>query len=298
MGLSDIAVTVVVCTYNRAELVAACVDSLLEQRTEFPYEVVVIDDGSTDDTASVLGTRARRGNGELVYRGFQNGGLNVARNRGLQAARGQIVAYIDDDEIVPPEYLAKVVAILSGNPQIDGVGGPCVELESRGGPRTCAGCSLANADVRGEGVRLSFRLLGGNMAIRKEVFSEVGFFDESLSGRGDDDEWFYRANLAGKAFQQDPSLWVWHRKDHLSLAGLVRHGFKQGLSVPKAQELKGITYAPRWKKLSRALFHFVRRRCAKGLWDASRELGSALAWMVHRFRVKFLNEPESLEKGG
>src|SRR5206468_4590408 len=91
-------ISVIVCTYNGARTIRDCLEAL-ERLTYADYEVIVVDDGSTDTTAAI----ARRYNCRLIQ--TENRGLASARNTGLRAARGEIVAYIDDDAYPDPDWL-------------------------------------------------------------------------------------------------------------------------------------------------------------------------------------------------
>ena len=98
--------SVVICTYNRANQVGRAIDSVLAQ-TFADYELLVVNDGSGDDTAAVLDAydhpRMR-----VIHR--ENGGLSAARNSGISAARGRFVAFLDDDDTVSPRWLDGLAA--------------------------------------------------------------------------------------------------------------------------------------------------------------------------------------------
>ena len=265
--------SVAVCTLDRASLLEDCLDSLAKQAAvPVPFEIVVVDNGPSEETRSV----AMRQRGPRVrYFAEPSRGVNLARNRALNEARGTVLLLIDDDEITPPGYLARLARGLADYPWADGIGGPYRDYG--GGPKTCSSCSLGSVDVPGEGFREVPHLLGGNMAIKLEVFEAVGPFDDTLSGRGDDSEWFGRAR--GHRFLFDPDLWVWHRRDQMGLAELCRHAFRQGLAAPKATALQGQTYRPRPRRIVAGLAHAVRKGCANGLRMSLRELGSLLAYL-------------------
>lgn len=261
----------IVCTRNRAHILGDCLDSLLVQQKGGDYEVVVIDDGSTDPTPEVVAERAlARPVVKTRCVSQAHGGLNRARNNGIESSRGEILIFLDDDEMAPKDFLAKVERSLTDD--LDGVGGPTRDFGGTTLP-TCPGCALGDVDVRGQGRRVTDRLLGGNMAVRRRAFEVVGPFDPDLSGRGDDGEWFRREAARRLRFVQDPELWVWHRRDHFTFRQLVSHAFTQGRSTPLFIKKTGVDYKPSALRVVRFLGHALRRRCSRGVVLAMRELG-------------------------
>src|SRR5205085_9079639 len=98
-------VSVVLCTYNRAALLQPAIDALLAQTGDVAYEITVVDNNSTDTTASVVRAIAPRAGGRVVYAFEPQQGLSHARNRGLALARAPIVAFTDDDVRVAPDWI-------------------------------------------------------------------------------------------------------------------------------------------------------------------------------------------------
>ena len=270
-------ISIIICTRNRAALLGECIEGFSSQ--EYPnsqYEIVVIDDGSSDETPEVV--RSLQSSAPLPvirYVPQSHQGLNAARNAGIRNARGAVVLFFDDDQIAPPGFLEKVSALLAENPDIDGVGGP-VKDYGKSGLRTCNRCSLGDADVPGTGKRLVPYLLGGNMALRANVFERVGLFDGEISGRGDETEWFHRAR--GLKLVQDPDLWAWHRRDEFNLLSLCRHSFVQGLAVPLYKKKIGEYYRPQPARVMRFFAHALRYRCAQGVALAHREIGAIVSY--------------------
>src|SRR5438105_4553673 len=100
-------VSIVVPVYNRRQLVCEAIESALKERDGVAAEVIVVDDCSTDDTWDVLGSF---GNAIQRIRNASNGGQSVARNAGLDLARGKYVKFLDSDDVLAPGHLAREVA--------------------------------------------------------------------------------------------------------------------------------------------------------------------------------------------
>ena len=105
-------VSVIVPAYNVEKYIGECVESLLAQ-THPKLEIIVVDDGSTDATASMLGRYEKCGSVKVISQ--KNQGVSAARNRALAAARGVFVAFIDSDDVVHPELFATCVNLCNGN---------------------------------------------------------------------------------------------------------------------------------------------------------------------------------------
>lgn len=267
--------TVAVCTWNRAQLLSDCLDSLTAQSAGPegpPMEILVVDDGSDDETGEVVRAKAAGAPVPIRYLPQPRSGLSAARNRAIENAAGEIVLFFDDDQLAPEGYAERLLARFDGAPTAAGAGGPYRDYG--GGPRTCARCSLAAIDLPGQGLRRVERLLGGNMAIRKTAFERIGLFDPEISGRGDESEWFHRAREL--EFLQDPELWIWHRRDRTTLAKLLGDAIRQGRATPLARERMGRPARPRASRVLRGVAHAATRGCAMGLVRACREIGAFL----------------------
>src|SRR5215212_5869103 len=182
-------VTVVVCTHNGARTLDETLDALL--RLDYPdYEVVVVDDGSQDNSADI----ASRDGVRLIR--TENRGLSCARNTGLEAARGEIVAYIDDDAWPDPDWLTHVVHTLRTGDAV-AVGG--LNLPPPGDGLTAD--AVANAPGGPVHVLLSDReaehVPGCNMAAWKWSLQETGGFDPQFRCAGDDVDLCWRLQEQG-----------------------------------------------------------------------------------------------------
>jgi glycosyltransferase involved in cell wall biosynthesis len=107
---TDPVVSVIVPVYNRAGMIGAAIDSALQAASDLPMEIVVVDDASTDDTASTV--IAYDDDRIRLLRLARNGGQSAARNHGLDAARGTYVKFLDSDDVLLPGYLAAEVRAL------------------------------------------------------------------------------------------------------------------------------------------------------------------------------------------
>ncbi len=198
-------VSVVVCCYNGEPTLDQCLQSLTE--LDYPsFEVIVVDDGSRDRTYEIAGKYP-------TVRRIQvpNGGLSRARNLGIEAARGEVVAFIDSDAYADPDWLYYVVSAMDehgaaavGGPNLsplqDGFTAQCVD-ESPGNP-TCVLVDNERAE----------HIPGCNMAFRKDAFKAVGLFDVEHRAAGDDVDLCWRLLVANKQIVYHPSAVVWHHR--------------------------------------------------------------------------------------
>lgn len=272
-------ISIVMPTFDRASVLGRAIWSVLTQTFRDSGLIVVVD-GSTDETRAMVETIFT--DPRIRYLRQENQGVSAARNLGTENARGEVVTFLDDDELAPPGHLDRITQHFDADPELDGVGGPYHDYDDgEPGPRTCEQCSLAAHAMPFHRPTRVERLFGGNMTLRRETFAVVGPFDEEISrqgsARGDEAEWFDRAR-GELRLVYDPELWIWHRRDLFDLRTLVRHSFMQGYSAPEISQRRGAGYRPRPLRLLRGLGHAARRRCAQGLVVAARELGAWVGW--------------------
>jgi GT2 family glycosyltransferase len=197
-------ISVVVCSYNGERCIRDCLSAL--SLLHYPdYEVIVVDDGSTDRTAEIAGEFG------VQIVSVPNGGLSRARNIGLEAARGEIVAYIDDDAYPDPDWLTFLASTFMSSDHV-GVGGPnfpppdddfiahCV-ASAPGGP-----IHVLLSDQEAE------HIPGCNMAFRREALIAVGGFDPQFRSAGDDVDVCWRLQERGQSLGFSPSAVVWHHR--------------------------------------------------------------------------------------
>jgi GT2 family glycosyltransferase len=197
-------VSVVVCSFNGARTLRDCLDGISE--LDYPdYEVIVVDDGSTDGTSAIAGEYPVR----LIT--TENRGLSSARNTGLEAATGEIVAYIDDDARPDTHWLQYLVRTF-GEDEWAAVGGPNLAPATDGRFADC----VDNAPGGPIHVLLSDReaehIPGCNMAFRRSTLQEIGGFDPQFRVAGDDVDVCWRLQAHGAKIGFSPAAVVWHHR--------------------------------------------------------------------------------------
>jgi GT2 family glycosyltransferase len=197
-------VSVVVCSYNGGATLDECLASL--GRLDYPdYEVILVDDGSTDDTRQIV---ARFPWVLAIHQ--PNQGLSEARNVGLRAASGEIVAYTDSDCYVDKDWLTCLVAqLLAGDAA--GVGGPNFAPEDGSLAACVAACPGQPTHVL-ESDQVAEHIPGCNMAFRREALEGINGFDPQFRKAGDDVDVCWRLQQAGRWITFAPAAFVWHHR--------------------------------------------------------------------------------------
>jgi glycosyltransferase involved in cell wall biosynthesis len=229
-------ITTILCTYNRCQSLTKALDSLalsiLPETTE--WDVLVVDNNSNDQTRAVVEDFHRRYLGRFHYLFEAHPGKSYALNAGIREARGEILAFLDDDVVVEPNWLQDLT---SGLDDGDWAGSGGRILPMRGfvpprwlaleGPYNLAGalCAFCDpGDVPGE---LKEPPYGANMAFRKEMFERFGDFRTDLGPRpgsemrSEDTEFGRRLMAQGERLRYVPSAVVYHEVH----ASRVQKGF-------------------------------------------------------------------------
>ena len=177
-------VTVLLPAYDCAPFVREAVDSVLGQ-TYRDFELVVVDDGSTDGTAEVL---ASYDDPRMVVLTQENAGMAAALNRGLAVARGDLVARMDGDDRSAPERLARQVAFLDAHPDVSVVGSRYRRMDVDGVPGIVVRLMRHDKDLRRE-MYLTSPFTHGCVLMRKDAVLAVGGYDGTLWPAEDYDLW-------------------------------------------------------------------------------------------------------------
>ncbi|WP_435552238.1 glycosyltransferase family 2 protein [Natrinema sp. CGMCC1.2065] len=271
-------VSVIIPTYNRAATLPRAIDSALAQTID-DLEVVVVDDGSTDDTESVLAEYEDPRVRPVIH--ATNRGANVARNTGLDHARGEYVAFLDSDDEWQPAKLERQLAALEDRSS-DWVGAYCgtaYDLSGASGRlRSVAASVLARSDdepTKEGGEELIGEILadnvqpgaGSTLLVRTEVAREVGGFDEDLD-RFQDPEFCLRVLECGNLAYVDAALVRRNETGHPP-ADVTRTASRQYLSAYESEverfEAEGYEIRSR-HELIIAKRYFAEGRFLRALW--------------------------------
>jgi glycosyltransferase involved in cell wall biosynthesis len=210
--------SIVVCTCNRAEKLANLLDSLARMRVPdgVQWEVVVVDNNSTDGTARLLREFAAEGAIPLRHSFESQQGLAVAHNHALDAARGDVIIFTDDDCRVAEDWLAVIAHEFDSDPELCMLGGR-VELFNPADRAITVRRGRERIDLTGDNRALDV-LIGCNLAFRRALTETLGRFDTRFGVGGstvpscDDVDFTYRIIRAGARAVYSPEMVVLH--DH------------------------------------------------------------------------------------
>ena len=239
-------VTVIIPVYNREEYLRAALDSVFLQ-TRLPDEVIVVDDGSTDNTPAVAESYP-----EVTLLRQSNSGVSVARNRAVEAATSEWVAFLDSDDLWQPTKLELQMAALEANPVFEACTCNTMALQEPGGTPGPPPSNIPPGTDIAAGLRGSLRLPPGSVIARRERVLQVGGFDDSARPCEDWDLWL-RLVDAGCRFLLVPEALLLIRAHESNLSN-------QSYRMMGAEMLAWERHVgPRFSPLARPL----RRRAAK-----------------------------------
>jgi len=236
-------VSVIVCSYNGARTLAACLESL--GKLNYPaYEVILVDDGSSDDTARVAAQFP-----SVRYIHQANHGLSHARNTGAAAAKGDVFAYTDSDCMVDADWLYYLIgALVSGD--YAGVGGPNITPPAQNWIQACVAAAPGGPSHVLLTDTIAEHIPGCNMAFYRWAFDGVGGFDPEYRKAGDDVDFCWRIQQAGWVVGFSPTAIVWHYRRFTLRAFLKQQdGYGEAESLLRFKHLIffGPTGTAKWR---------------------------------------------------
>ncbi len=218
-------VSVIVCSYNGAITLSACLDSL--GKINYPhYEVVLVDDGSTDNTREIAGQFP-----QVRYIHQSNHGLSHARNTGAAAALGDVFAYTDSDCMADGDWLYYLISTLVTG-EFAGVGGPNVTPPAQNWIQACVAAAPGGPSHVLLTDTVAEHIPGCNMAFYRWAFESVGGFDAEYHKAGDDVDFCWRLQQSGFVIAFSPTALVWHHRRFT-----LRAFFKQQEGYGEAESL-------------------------------------------------------------
>jgi GT2 family glycosyltransferase len=243
-------ISVVVCTYNGQRTIRDCLQGLLGLQYS-NFEVIVVDDGSTDATAAIVRQYG------VAPTTTAHRGLSHARNVGIETATGEIVAFIDDDARPDPHWLTYLAATFLRTDHV-GVGGPNIAPAGDGVIAEC----VANSPGGPMHVLLSDQeaehIPGCNMAFRKAALQAIGGFDPQFRTAGDDVDVCWRLRQAGGTLGFSAAAMVWHHRRNS-----VRAYWRQQQGYAKAEVLLERKWPEKYNAAGHP--HWAGRMYGKGL---------------------------------
>ena len=215
--------SIVICTRNRARDLAATLRSLNRLHIPEGYsgEVVVVDNGSTDRTAEVIAEARDFLNFPLVTAIEAERGTGAGRNRGLALARGEIIAWTDDDCRPARSWLREILSAFEADEQLDLLGGRIELLDRRHLPLTIK--TSRRVEVMDDHTHPGAILMNCNMALRRRLVGRIGGFDArfgagSVMRAGEDADLVLRAHRAGRRVVYFPQIVVFHDHKRITAA--------------------------------------------------------------------------------
>lgn len=241
--------SVLICTYNRPEMLSTALRALIERTTERPNQVVVVNGGNERSDCIVQAYQGRT-NVEVELVKTINKNLAASRNVGLPYCRGEIIAWTDDDAEVFPDWVTQMKRIHAEHPEAGGVGGAVLgalsntSLLSRIADLTVFSSPPVPGYVR--------TIAGVNVSYKRKILEEVGLLDEILF-RGEDVDFNWRIKKLGYEIYYDPTIKVIHHH-RPTLRGLMNQFYMYGRAYylvrqkwpemysiyPRTPDLKGL----------------------------------------------------------
>jgi len=224
--------SIVICTYNRAEKLKRVLNDILNNplNMTIEFELIVVDNNSKDQTRSVVGRFNATHSPKLRYVFEEKQGLSNARNRGIREARGEWICFTDDDVRLDKNWLTSISTAIKDYPHMDAYGGrikekwvaPPPKWFIREGKYAMNGGAIVSRDLGDAVCNMNDRNIspiGANMGFKKEVFEKVGLFNPDFGKKGespclgDDVEFCKRIRDEGYVILYLPDSLVWHDVD-------------------------------------------------------------------------------------
>ena len=270
-------VSVVLATYNYGRYLGSALESALAQ-TMSDLEIIVIDDGSTDETKQVIAPYL--GNARIRYYDTEHQGQPAAKNAGIRLARTPIVAFLDADDLWLPTKLEKQLALFAANPALGVAYSRRILIDEQGRHLQFQQPELPRGNVLASMFRNNF-ICFSSAVVRREVLEEAGLFDENLALAIDYDLWLRIARRYSFDYVNEPL--VKYRTGHASLSRRTEERLKTAAAIMD----RFLDHHSGRKVLDPAL---IRRAQAETYYEIAlairkRSRWSALPWYLRALRT-------------
>ncbi|MFH1587675.1 MAG: glycosyltransferase [Candidatus Diapherotrites archaeon] len=270
-------ISVIVPAYNAGKNIGECLKSLKDQDTKHNYEIIVVDDGSTDDTEKI----ASKNNVELISQ--KNKGPATARNSGAMAAKGEIVVFIDSDCVATKNWLDEMAAPFA-DPKVAGVQGAYLTKQME----IVAKYVQIEIEERYERLKKhkSIDFVGSySAAYRKSVFDEVGGFDESFPiASGEDPDLSFKISKKKYKLVFNPKAKVYHQHPTSMLEYLYtkfyRAYWRIRLYSKHKEKIISDSYTPQRLKIQIIIFYAFAISLVLGIFFRPLILISAISLLI------------------
>ncbi len=232
----DIFISIVICAYSlkRFEMIIDCIDSISHNDYK-NYEIILVIDGNKD-LKQKMDDKYKGIDNITIIENNKNEGPSVSRNRGVEIAKGDIIAFIDDDAFAEYGWLERIIKNFSDNPKIDACGGKLLPMYDEGAKMLpeellwTVGCTYKGHPVERQFVR---NVISANMAVRKKVFKDIKF-EKMFDGKNwkmEDTLFGLRLSMRRKdAILYDPDMIVHHNvsRDRTKLKYIIERSYSEG----------------------------------------------------------------------
>lgn len=291
-------VSVVLCTYNRADLLPGALISILDQSTDIPFELIVVDNNSTDKTAELIHAFAAR-DPRVRYCFEPKQGLSHARNAGVAIARAEIIAFTDDDVRANPDWIERIVNIFQSQPEVGYAGGKVLPMWPKDPPSWLTKdhwSPLALVDYGDSPfvIPSEFRrvIVGANLSFRRHVLRELGGFRPELQrvkdgiGSMEDQDIQERYWAQGGLGRYEPGIEIRAEIQPNRLDKQYHRRWRQGYG--RFSAMAGEEF---WEKSSIKILGITRSRYRSALTDLAKWIGYSC---LRRHDKAFLHETRFL----
>lgn len=268
MNYKQPAISVVICTYNRAVYLPEALSSLYNQTiSKDQFEVIVVNNNSTDNTEQVCKEFiATHMDGQFYYSNETEQGASFARNTGAALAKGELLCFMDDDAVAKPDYLALILAFFKAHPDAGGLGGRIIPRYIPEEPKWMShfvSSLVGNFDYSKEVCVFSANKypLESNMIIKKSDFDQVNGFNTALPGvkgtlriGGEGKEFFLKLKAIGRTIYYHPEVIVDHVVETHKLTPEYMYRVASGIGRGERVRTLEISQTRYWSKIAEYLF--------------------------------------------